>query len=75
MTAKINGVNYRIKRYPKGWVIEKQKSFLFIKYWVHAVSVSGIPSEPWHYSFYRFAKWDLDRIKDGITTGLKMNLV
>jgi hypothetical protein len=75
MITKINGVNYRIKRYPKGWVIERQTYFLFFKYWKHAVSVSGIPSEPWYYSFYRFAKWDLDRIKEGYTTGLKMNLV
>ncbi|MDO6389019.1 hypothetical protein Q4E40_02685 [Pontibacter sp. BT731] len=31
--------------------VQKEKGWLFKKrYWTHYVSVSGIPSEPWHFS-------------------------
>lgn len=75
MITKIDGVNYRIKRYPKGWVIERQTYFLFIKYWKHAISVSGMPHKAWYYGMYRFAKMDLERLQQGITIGLKHNIV
>ncbi len=44
---------FRIKKYPRGWVVEiqKEKGFLFKKkYWTHFISVSGIESRPWYFS-------------------------
>ncbi|WP_303409874.1 hypothetical protein [Pontibacter sp. BT731] len=44
---------FRIRHYPRGFVaeVQKEKGWLFKKrYWTHYVSVSGIPSEPWHFS-------------------------
>lgn len=47
----------RIHKYPKGWVVEIQKTTWFgRKYWVHLISVSGIESEPWYFSNYDFAQ-------------------
>jgi len=35
----------RVKKYKKGYVIERRKGLR----WVHIISVSGIESEPWYY--------------------------
>lgn len=47
---------FRIKRYTKGWVVEIQKTKWYgKKYWTHFISVSGIKSEPWHFSTFELA--------------------
>lgn len=50
----LQNLKMRVKKYPKGWVVEIQitKIFFFIKKksWTHLISVSGIDSEPWYYS-------------------------
>lgn len=61
-------INVRVKRYPKGWAVEIQKTKWYgKKYWVHIISVSGITDEPWYYQSMEMAieqaakylKWDL----------------
>lgn len=45
--------NFRIIRYPRGYVVEIQKEKGWLvkrKYWTHYISVSGIASEPWYFS-------------------------
>jgi hypothetical protein len=60
--------NIRMHKYPKGWVVEIQKTTWYgRRYWTHLVSVAGIESEPWYFSSYDFAlteatkyfRWDL----------------
>jgi hypothetical protein len=64
----INFPRLRIKKYPKGWVVEIQKKKWWgKKYWIHIESVSGIESQPWYFSSMEIAveeaskhfKWDL----------------
>lgn len=64
----VNLQNIRIHKYPKGWVVEIQKSTWYgRKYWVHLISVAGINSEPWYFNSYdaaideatKYFKWDL----------------
>ena len=50
----LENVNIRVKKYPKGYVVEiqKEKRFLLFftkKYWIHIISVSGIINKPWYY--------------------------
>lgn len=50
----LENVNIRVKKYPKGYVVEiqKEKRFLLFftkKYWIHIISVSGIRDKPWYY--------------------------
>ena len=53
-------MNYRIKRYKKGFVVEVQKKRWYgKKYWTHFISVSGISSEPWFHSSYEYAEKNL----------------
>lgn len=58
----------RIHKYPKGWVVEIQKTTWYgRKYWTHLISYSGMESEPFYYSDKEFAlyqavkffEWDL----------------
>lgn len=55
----------RIRKYPKGWVVEKQCRKWYGKtYWTHFTSVAGIESMPWYYSSKENAERDtLDIIK------------
>ena len=46
----------RVKKYPKGWVVETQKSKWYgKKYWMHIISTAGVESLPWHFSSKEFA--------------------
>jgi len=63
--------NIRIYKYPKGWVVEIQKTTWYArKYWTHLISVAGIESDPWYFSTYDFAldeatkffRWDLMKV-------------
>lgn len=60
--------NVRMHKYPKGWVVEIQKTTWYgRKYWTHLVSVAGIESEPFYFSTYdsaldettKYFRWDL----------------
>lgn len=52
----VNFPKVRIKKYPKGYVVEIRKTTWFwIKCWTHIESASGISSEPWYYSNYENA--------------------
>lgn len=64
----VNFSKVRIHKYPKGWVVEIQKSTWYgRKYWTHLIAVSGIESEPWFYKDYdsasdeavKYFKWCL----------------
>lgn len=55
-------MNLRIKKYPRGWVVEiqKEKGFLFkTKYWTHFISVAGIESMPWYFQSREFAEKEM----------------
>ena len=53
---------FRIKKYPKGYVVEVQKTRWWgKKYWTHFVAVSGIPSDPWFHVNYEHAETGLLR--------------
>jgi hypothetical protein len=53
-------MNYRIKKYEKGFVVEVQKTNWYgRKYWTHFISVAGISSEPWFHSSYEYAEMNL----------------
>ena len=58
---------YRIKKYPRGYVVEiKKKRWYGKKYWTHFVSVAGIEEMPWHHETFDFAMMNLlDKIKWG----------
>lgn len=46
----VNFPDIRIKKYPKGWVVEaKYKKWWGKVYWKHIISVSGMPQVPWYY--------------------------
>lgn len=61
----LQGINVRVKKHPKGWVVEQKFCFL----WKHSISVSGINSEPWYFKTkemaineaIRYFKYDLLR--------------
>jgi hypothetical protein len=54
--ALVNFPRIRIKKYPKGWVVETYKRrFLRRGKWTHIIGVSGIDSEPWYYYSYDIA--------------------
>lgn len=47
---------FRIKQYPKGWVVEiKKRKWYGLSYWSHYISVSGIESDPWYYTTFDYA--------------------
>ena len=47
---------FRIKQYPKGYVVEIQKRKWYgKKYWTHFISVAGIESKPWYFSSFGYA--------------------
>ena len=49
-------MKFRIKKYPKGWVVEVQKTKWYgKKYWTHFISVAGIASMPWYHLTPEFA--------------------
>lgn len=56
-------MEFRIKKYDKGYVVEVKKysCFLFYKkvYWTHFISVAGIESLPWYHSEYKYAEMNL----------------
>ncbi len=53
-------MEYRIKKYNKGFVVEVQKTKWYgKKYWVHFISVAGISSMPWFHSSYEYAEMNL----------------
>jgi len=58
----------RISKHPKGWVVEIQKKKWYGKtYWIHIISFSGLPSEPYYFSTYvsaldgatEYFRWDV----------------
>lgn len=65
------GVKFRVKQYPKGWVVEYLKKTNWILWdqytWTHAIAYSGMDNEPFYYSSKERAieeaqkhlKWDL----------------
>ena len=61
---------FRIKKYPKGYVVEIliiERKFLFFKTkkWVHYISVTGIDRLPWYHSTFDFAMMSLlDKVKE-----------
>jgi hypothetical protein len=56
---------YRIKKYPRGWVVEvKKRKWWGKSYWVHFISVAGIDSMPWHHTTFDYAMMSLiDKVK------------
>lgn len=65
---------FRIKKYPRGYVVEIQKTTWYgKKYWTHYISVSGIDSEPWYHSEYKYAEMNLiNKIKTEILKNNKL---
>lgn len=67
----LENLEVRVKKYPKGWVVETKKPYwnIFgIKYkWIHIISVSGMKDEPWYYKdrdmavkqAAKYLEWDL----------------
>lgn len=67
----LENIKVRVKKYPKGYSVEIQKSkwtlFGLKKYWIHLISVSGMRDKAWYYSSeeiaiseaVKFFKWDL----------------
>ena len=46
----------RIRQSFYGWVVEVQKSKWYgKKYWVHIISVTGVPKEPYYFRTYSSA--------------------
>ena len=53
-------MNYRIKEYEKGFVVEVElKKWYGKKYWTHFISVAGINHLPWYHSTYEYAEMNL----------------
>lgn len=54
---------FRIKKYPRGFVVEVEKTKWTIfgnkYYWTHFISVSGISSLAWYHSTYAMAQMNL----------------
>ena len=62
---------FRIKQYPKGYVVEIQKRKWYgEKYWTHFISVAGIESKPWHFSSFGYA---LEGLRDEIVSQVTNN--
>lgn len=58
----VNFPKTRIKKYPKGYVVEvQQTNWLGRKKWVHIISVSGIDRLPWYFSTYEFAQQEAEK--------------
>jgi hypothetical protein len=66
----LNSPNIRLYKYPKGWVVEIEKTKWYgKKYWTHLISVYGIKDQPWHYKTYdialkeatKYFRWELIR--------------
>jgi len=67
----LENLKVRVKKYPKGYVVEIQKSkctlFGLKKYWTHLISTSGMSDIPWYYSSKEIAieeavkyfEWDI----------------
>ena len=67
----LQNLKVRLKKHPKGWVVEiqKEKRYLFWtkKYWTHLISVSGMSGTPWYFTTKEIAvsealkyfEWDL----------------
>ncbi len=51
-------MQFRIKKYPKGFVVEVQKSKWGFKRWTPFILVRGI-DEPWYHSSYKYAESSL----------------
>lgn len=52
-------MNYRIMKYPQGWVVEVRESVWIFSYWTHFISVSGMENEPWYHHSYEAAEENL----------------
>jgi len=52
-------MNFRIKKYDKGYVVQIQKRFLFFKYWTHFIPVAGMENKAWFHCSYYFAEMGL----------------
>lgn len=49
-------MQFRIKQYDKGYLVEIKKRNWFGKtYWTHWVSVSGLVDEPWYHTSFDHA--------------------
>jgi hypothetical protein len=62
-------LKFRIKYYPRGYVVEIRKFRWFIfPYWTHYVSVAGIDSLPWYHETSEDAFSSLiDKLKQDLT--------
>lgn len=58
-------MKFRIKEYPRGFVVEIQKRKWYgKKYWTHFISVAGMGDKPWYHLNYDYAEKNLlDEIK------------
>jgi len=65
---------FRIKKYPKGWVVEIQKRKWYgKKYWTHFVNVSGIESQPWYFKTFDYAMMGLvDEVKYQVNRNVRI---
>lgn len=51
---------YRIKKHPGGYVVEVKKTTWYLRtYWIHFISVSGIPHQPWYFMTFDYAMQEL----------------
>lgn len=42
-------MKFRIKKYPKGWMVECQERKLFKSVWKHVTHYAGLPGDPFYY--------------------------
>jgi hypothetical protein len=53
-------MNFRIKKYPRGFVVEYQYfTWYGGKRWKHFIHASGLPNVPWHHRTYDGAEMNL----------------
>jgi hypothetical protein len=59
----VNFPEFRIKKYPRGYVVEiKNKKWWGKEYWVHIISVAGMEDEPWGFTNYETAYLEAIRL-------------
>lgn len=61
----VNFPKLRIKKYPRGYVVEiKKKKWWGKEYWVHIISVAGMEDTPWVFPNYEIAFKETTRLID-----------
>ncbi len=52
-----NKTVFRIKKYPRGFVVEVKRHFLWVSYWKPFIYAAGLEGDvPWYYQTYKAAK-------------------